>query len=302
MYDVTVDQAVRQGRKTIWLPALAIMLIMPAIAFVALPQPYGVILSPIILLVAFFVAGLYRAYAVPQWMIWAFARVRNVHELRRRAAYALLIPEKSDTGLRKFEIWTKVQRSNWDKLALRFEQPDEFIDDPNIPAETHVYFSIIKRILALPFYGLMVFVGIWLLTSHQKDPYSLKSIFGYLFQGFIAIVGMAMIYLTIREMMDRSPKIMMSNEGLATARFPFSSWSEISDMHIVPRGSGKYRKYYLEYFAGGAKVELELDAFDMSRKKIDQLLHFYQGRFISTSSVQPAAKNLIKFKNESRAK
>lgn len=234
------------------------------------------------------VAGLYRAYTLPRWMIWAFTNVRNVHELRRRAAYALLLPREQKHFLRKLEIWTVEQKRDWEQLQLRFDQEDDFIDDPTVPVETRVYFSVIKRVLVQPVYIVMILFGAFPLVIREADPLSLKAIWQYLFGLVFAFAGIALTWINIRQMMNRNPQIIMNSSGLTVAGKPFHSWSVIRDLHIVPRGIGKQRKYYLEYFVPGDKIAVELDAFSMSRSKLDQYLHLYQSRGLQQSKFKDA--------------
>jgi hypothetical protein len=280
MYPVSVKQAVSRGRKIVFLPALTIFIGVPVITNLVLPRPYSIIIPSMVLLVSLLLAAVYRAYAVPRWMLWAFTNVRNVHELKKRAVDAMLIPGESNAGLRKYEKWTENQKREWTQLELRFNQPDEFVDDPTVPAETHVYFSIIKRVLAQPLYIILIIFGALPFFWREVDPYSFKAIWSYLFGLLFSGAGIGLTWLNIRQMLNRNAQITMSDEGLTTATEPFHTWAVINDLHVVPRRSGRYRRYYLEYYANNHKVELELDGFNMSRHEIDRYLETYQSRFI----------------------
>ena len=71
------------------------------------------------------------------WVFWAFSRVNNVHELKKRLLTLVEITEE-DTFLKKIENSTEYNMKYW-KLRLRFEQEHIFVDDETIPEETVIF-------------------------------------------------------------------------------------------------------------------------------------------------------------------
>ena len=298
MYPLTVEEAITHGRKTILLPTIIIFVGLPITTYFITVNVYAVLISPMILLLSAVLAGIYRAYAVPRWMVQAFAQVRNVHELRREAVFAMLIPGEENKGLRRFEIWNDQQREEWRQLEQRFNLQDEFIDNPEIPAETRICYSIWKRLLSQISYLAIIGFALLLLILPAKNPASFKTIWTYLVSVIFAAIGFYLTWRNIRQMINRKPQIIISNDGLTTAIAPFYPWSAITNLYIMPRGTARNRSYYLEYFAGQVHVSLELEALDKSRKNIDRLLRLYRGRFKASTS--KAGKSDIRHQQISR--
>ena len=279
MYTVSVDQAISRGRKKVLIPQLLIFIGLPLITYLLSANEYLIILSPAVVLFAALLAGIYRAYAIPSWMIWAFANVRNVHELKRRAEFAYLIPGELNKGFRKFEVWSNPQRLQWAQLQYRFDQADEFISMPALPPETRIYFSKVKQLLSVAM-GLIVFgFGAAELIFNREEFKPLSSLWAY----FIGILFMAIgIYLTrssFIKLINRKAQIIMNDKGIETSGSPFQPWSAVLEIAVVGKGI-RYRIYYLRYWVNGVEINIELEGLTAGRRKIDQLLRAYRGAFM----------------------
>ncbi|WP_133555657.1 hypothetical protein [Pedobacter duraquae] len=285
MYPVSVDQAISRGRKVILIPQLLIFIGLPVITYLLSRNTYLILLSPAVLLFAALLAGFYRAYALPAWMIWAFSNVRNVHELKRRAGYAYLVPGEINKNLRKLEIWSDAQRLQWAQLDERFNQPDLFVNDPALPPETRIYYSVILKILSI-LMNLVVFgFGALLVIFFKGEFWSLSSLWS-MFMGIVFMaIGVYLLRSTVRQLFDRKPQITLSDKGIQVSGHSFQPWSAVSGASVIARGNGRYRSFYLQYWAYGGETLFALDGLTVGRKKLDQLLRLYRGRFKGNSSL-----------------
>lgn len=57
---------------------------------------------------------------VTKWKIWAFSKVSDIKELKKRAIRANLIWE-DDSVFTKTEIWSKAQKENLHEIEKRFD-------------------------------------------------------------------------------------------------------------------------------------------------------------------------------------
>jgi hypothetical protein len=98
MPTVTIDEAITRGARLVNLPVWA-FLCAPAVIFVAsrrtLPNLIGDKTFSIAIIVLFFLcfsaAWLWWSIHVPKWRLWAYERVEDIPELKRRAIAAQLI-------------------------------------------------------------------------------------------------------------------------------------------------------------------------------------------------------------------
>ena len=95
---VTVDEAISRGTRVVNVPVW-LLLATPVAALIIARECFHVgmenepfALAFFILFVACFVsAWLWWSIAVPRWRLWAYERVEDIQELKRRAAAAMLI-------------------------------------------------------------------------------------------------------------------------------------------------------------------------------------------------------------------
>ena len=175
MYEtVSVDEAVRKGRRIINLPILFIMFVPPALLFFAVAfydYPGWTIIVAVS--VGFISAWVFWSFMITKWRLWAFDNVRNVHELRKRAIKEKLIwPD--GTFFEKTEIRTSSDKERWVSLQERFNREDVFIDDYTIPTLTEIYFSKNKKIGNMIALLLCLTGGVFLLIA--TDRYLVGSI------------------------------------------------------------------------------------------------------------------------------
>ncbi|SEW45598.1 STM3941 family protein [Chitinophaga arvensicola] len=260
-------------------PFLLIIIISTGITFSFPLLINQIILLPFLLPLGLLLGLLYRAFAIPKWRIWAFANVRNVHELSRRAAYAGLIFEEGNKFLSKMEIWSAADKAQWEQLQVRFQTADIFIEDPDVPAETIVYFSKAAKLFFI-FLGLLsVSFGLLLIFLPQTKPFSAGSIWGYCWGAFLILSMGYFTYINAKDLFNNKPQLTINNEGIECVNTRFTSWADVRDIDIVVRGSGKSRSLHLVYRHSYGTTDLHLDGFNMSRKELDKRIGIYRGRF-----------------------
>lgn len=276
--NITVEQAIAKGRKTILLPCL-LMLFGPAMAIYLITRhAYAMMLAPMILLLGAALAAIYRAYAVPRWKIWAFSKVRNVHELKRRAEFAWLMPNEENAGIRKFERWTGEQKQAWLGIEKKFDAQDIFVERPEVPAETRVYFAWYKKLWVMLLALITLGFGAlpYFFLDHDRSLASLvwQCVVGI----FFVSLGGWLFYESLKQLINRKAQLVMNSYGLETAGSGFCSWSQIRDLRIFPSGNGRYRTFHLRYWADNVYIDFELDGMTIGRRKLDRYLRTYQGR------------------------
>jgi len=125
MYEeISVERAISRGK---WLVnftsigivvfALLLFVMFPLlsinISFITFAIPTGIL-----------IAIIYRGVMVTHWRLWAFERVRNVHELQRRAEQVSIILGAGKRNLGKMELRSSAQNARWDELLPKFKVAD----------------------------------------------------------------------------------------------------------------------------------------------------------------------------------
>ena len=128
----SVSQAIKRGNLLLGVLPITVLFLLwiPCIAAVFLldiPRIwlFGAVLVPFLCSMAIW------DRMVTRWRIWAYERVRNVHELVQVARSEKLIPAEG-SWLERLEWRTRAERELLAALAVRFRTPDEFLDDPSV--------------------------------------------------------------------------------------------------------------------------------------------------------------------------
>jgi len=285
MYEeISVERAISRGK---WLVnftsigivvfALLLFVMFPLlsinISFITFAIPTGIL-----------IAIIYRGVMVTHWRLWAFERVRNVHELQRRAEQVSIILGAGKRNLGKMELRSSAQNARWDELLPKFKVADLFVDDPDLANEHRIYFSKLKKILIMLMSILCIGFGLALIFMPQKEPFSFSAIWGYIFGTFIVLGMCWLFYDSLKGLRNRNPQIIINNNGLQTSESRFYTWDEISAEEVVSRGTGKSRSSYLIYDNPAGREEFYIDDFDLSAGRIERLMRGYRSRYESRNS------------------
>jgi hypothetical protein len=125
----------------------------------------------------------------------------------------------------------------------------------------------------------MILVGLLPFVTDKFGTIDLKGIWLMLSCALFSFIGIILTWQNVKQLLNRTSQIIISDDELMFADQPFHSWSVISDLHIVPPGTGTRIKYYLQYHAPGI-FDIKLDSFDMSHDKLRQRLQLHQNRFM----------------------
>ncbi len=273
---VTVEEAIAKGRKLlVWTP-LAIMfgaILCTGIGIATIPNDSIWILicgfSGFFLIITLPFIFYFRVLA--GWRIWAFGNVRNVHELKHMSQICRLTP-KDDSFWWRFEKKTLEQKQKLEEIQDKFNLPDIFEDDLNIPFETVYNYAKVNNyvyFIMTPVYFIGAAV---LLLLHQ-------TLIGLL----LLASGLVFGYTTYKRLRIKGPVLILSNDGITTNTNGFHPWRDISNEKIFYVSAGKASYYGLSYDANGEHVKLSLkELTGMRSYKVDHVLRTYRGRYEST--------------------
>jgi hypothetical protein len=267
---ISVEEAIKKGIYTVNLPALLIfisgLIASFTLAFIFI-RPYQMIPG---LVVSFVLATVYRTIMAAKWRIWAFDKVRNVHELHERALSEKLMFLTNRPGFGIINYNSESQKEKWEQLQAKFQQPDIFIDDKSIPAETIIRYSVLKYLIWTIVFLLMTIFGIYLLT--------LGGVISYIIGGPMILLGALNSYMRIKNMFNREPQIIINNQGIRTANTPFYRWKEIANEKMIREGVGKYAMYYLRYDYPKGNTKFHFNDLDVNFMRLQKILKVYRGR------------------------
>ncbi len=272
--EITVKQAIKKGEMLMIYPSMLIFLIsilLPLAVFKIFNTDW--VLPVCIFVSSLFSSILYWAYIVTKWRLWAFENVRNVHELKERAIKAHLI-NSDNSFFTKMEIRSKEEKRKWRSLLDKFNEDDVFIDDPNVPPETKIYFS-------KPTNYFQMFIGIFLIAGGSFIVFSrFNDINVNFFVGIaMTITGIYMAYKNYKEATNNEPQIIISDQGIETASTQFYKWEHIKNEDSKVVGSGKSSQRIFTYDHPEGNEYLNIDDIATNIGELYDLLKLYRGRY-----------------------
>lgn len=275
MKNVTVNEAIKKGHQWINYPVMTIMIIglpLSTYLFFVFKQVW---IFPVGFILTFMMMWLWWSIFITHWRIWAFSKVRNVHELKEKAINQKLIWEDGKWGERT-EIRTFKQRKLLTELERKFELPDisEVItDDSSVPFETKIYYSKLLKWINL-IIGLAM--GVFGCMSIVEEEY-ISGCF---------LIGLTMVYFYFApEYATSAPQITINEMGIKTVNTSFVEWNKVKKVKIKQSGIGRSANWYLDILfhkkdaAGNWGDELEISGFDIAPNKIERLIRIYQQRY-----------------------
>lgn len=229
--------------------------------------------GPPILLLGFVLAivlpWLYWSIMVTKWRLWAFDRVRNVHELQKRAVQERLI-WKEGSFWEKTEIRTASDKAKWASLQKKFLQSDEYIDDPIIPEETLIYYSTQKSMLSLIFMLLWFGGGLYFFLIEES-----------FFLGIILCAfGAASAYSDFKKITNKKPQIILNALGMQTAGTNFYAWSAIKNETVIEEDAEGGPNYFLTFDHPNGTEKIAIDHLDISWQEVEKRIRVYRVRSV----------------------
>jgi hypothetical protein len=267
---VTVEDAIKRGKRMITYPTMIIGLIILAgeIVLKRIIHFPDWELYIIMILSITLIQRIYWCFAVTQWRIWAFDNVRNVHELKEQAIKAKLL-FKDGSFMEKLAIKSEKEKEKLSLLKSKFEQPDVFFDDSTVPDETIVSYSKSAKLIGISSGIVAILIGLVVLyiSVNVLSFILLIMVVGYLFS------------LNLEEVFNKKPVIILSNKGLKTLNTSFFEWGEIKNERVILQNGIGNNIYYLVYDYPGGSAKLNIHRIDMSREELENLLHIYRLRY-----------------------
>ena len=288
---ISVDQALNEGRKMLLWPrilmaiGLFVFLFPLTLLFIALKDgPVfstnvwlcfgGVILFTF--LIGFFLPFLWLSKRTTHWKLWAFAHVNDVQELKKVARSAALCAGYG-TFMDRIQIQSAKEREQWRLLQERKDTPGIFIDDPEIPAETTIYYNKILLLIHIMLGLMLMAVGVVVeCNAFRPGTAKVVSLFG-------ALMILAPLYLVIRTLLNlikHEPRIIFNSKGIYTVETGFQSWDHIIDtsVEIINQGARRGVKHVFNVRYMDGLAHIDVTAYS-KRNQLESLVRIYRGRY-----------------------
>lgn len=279
---VTVNQAISRGILWIQFPSLGLMVIGLYISYYSFTSQ-GYIFYSFLLLILFTILlpWIYWSFTIVSWRIWAFTKVRNVHELKRIAIETKLIwPD--DSIFNKTEFRTKKQQQILAKLKSKFQQPDthEYIkDDGSYPKKLIIYKSKTIKYLNLSIASFIIIWGMYSLTTPE------------FLLGVIAILIGGFWWKNIKETNLKEPQIILNHKGLKVGTSKTISWRKFRYIEFKLSGNNRHKVWHLIIKMRGSRRYVNktiLSDINISFESLEEAVKIYHQRYlIKTNKISP---------------
>ena len=275
LLEISVNKAIARGHLIVNVPVFFILFGVPGLAIYLAQEniipDWGMGIS---LLIAFVLAWTVWSIMITKWRTWAFANVRNVHELKKRAIEEKLI-WRDGSFFEKTEI-----RSDEDFLALKkiekkFKAEDIYREDFSLPANTEIFLSKLNIYVGLAAAFLAATAGGFLLTMDGTKNLVIGSIM--LLIGFYGIVKKGKMTLI------KDPQLVIDSNGIEFQN-NFIAWSAIENEEVIVEGLGNDSKSFLVYFSveqqdEGIFQKIEIDSLDVTHRQLENIIRTYRIRY-----------------------
>lgn len=265
---VTVYQALNRATWMVSVPSWILMIATPGLSIYFAGQDFipkwGIAMG---FSVGFLLAWLYWSYSITKWRIWAFDHVRNVHHLKKKAINRGLI-WKDKSWFEKTEIRSKLDKLKLKQIQKKFEKKDVFNDDPSIPKVTKIYYSIALAILELFFMVVCFGLGVYFILNEEGQISIILSF----------AVGIFCGYKGFQSLYNRTPQIIMDDRGIETVDTSFMPWNRIKNVEVEIEQKTRNARFYLTYKHRDGLERLDMTRYNVSPKRMEDLLRIYRLR------------------------
>ncbi len=267
---VSVDKAISRGQKTVYLPLIFIFIfVMLVPVYLCLEYGFPDSLIFFAIFAALLSSWLYWNLAIVRWRLWAFRKVRNVHQLQSFAMREKLF-WPAGHFINKTVIWTRSQRGEWKQLEHKFLIEDVFKDDLTVPKETAVKYSKVKSVLGIVMETAII---VMVLFFPQKLP--------LIFRCFLGGISALMIIADSLKLINTNIQLLINDKGITTQDGIFYPWEDISGEGAIKESYGKSNRRYLVFSANGSKNKTEITQYNINARKLNNLLYIYRNRFLA---------------------
>jgi len=276
--NISVKQAIIRGQLMVNVPAFICLLCAPLAMFYVvhlfnLPEWLGItgVFLGVIL------AWISWSVLITKWRIWAFTNVRNVHALKKEAIRSMLIWEDG-TSFEKTEYRSKKDKLILKRLDKKFLQKDLIYEDPKVPQETKIYFSITSAFFIVLFLSTGVTSGAYLMFEEKNTDFVIGLI--------MFTICLFILTQAFKKLINRKPQLIINNKGITLSNNTFVSWSEIYELEILREGFGNSAQHYLKFCDSNYNYsKIEIDSFNLSIRKLENNLQTYQIRYNNNNKV-----------------
>ena len=242
MNKITVDKAliIKKIVEILVMVVLSLALIISFLQF--LPSKVFIF----IITSLFIIAGAILNVKLSKILIfWAFSRVENVHELKKRLIIIGDVTEKSEI-FKKIENSAQHDTKYW-KIRLKFAAKDIFVDDNTIPEETVLFYSKIIYISVMLSCIFIFALGTLSIVFAIYEKIILASLLGFFLILYAIFLGYRQVY---KKLKYRDPQLIINNKGIKSKKSGFHKWEEIKDYKL---GAGR-----LIYTHSGGNEHIEI--------------------------------------------
>lgn len=264
---ITVDEALKRGKRIIKYPSIFIFIASIFFSFYFSITYDNLNFIYVIITMGIIFPFVYKFFVITSWKIWAYENVRNVHQLRQKAFEERLT--YSEDNINIFEFRSKSQKEKLKKLEQKFLQEDVFQDDIFLSKELIIHFSIYKAILDILIWGSAFGFVTYVLNDNK-------------FVIIIIVLGCYLVFLGIRNLLNRKPQILINNKGIQLKNDSLISWRNIKNEKLVVEpnyGKIKIRKKYLSFSVGNSNQYIEINPLDISFDSLENALEVYRVRY-----------------------
>jgi hypothetical protein len=264
MQQISVEKALIHGRwLIIYIPVSLVMAMVGLFVFgqAGDKMDYQFSILLIALLAVFVIA--YWTTISAYWMIWSFARVTNVHQLKRRARKEKLL-SSDHNDLPRFALLSAAQRTEWARIEKRFLEEDVFYDDKSVPQQTLIFYSRKTAIFFLIF-GILTVCFAALLIDIEGAK-------GFLMVITIGLFGLYLMWRACIKIFRKAPVLTLSSQGIAVLDSQLLPWNKVTDWQI----NYTSRNYYFDVNNGLHSIKI--NTLRISRRRLLYLLEIYQQR------------------------
>ena len=220
--------------------------------------------------IGFVLAWLIWSIMITKWRIWAFEKVRNVHELKKRAVEENLIWREGSV-FEKTELRGSKDRAKLKNLERKFAIEDEHREDHSLPPKMEIFYSKSYNYLELGVSIFIIGVGIYFLLKGETRYYILGSI--------MSAIGIFSTVKESRKALNNKPQITVDINGIKSIKVGFKNWSTIENEEVIKDGFGKSQKTYLTYFYDEVGYEkIEIDSLNVSYSEMENIIRTYRLR------------------------
>ncbi|NQX85574.1 MAG: hypothetical protein HRT67_06675 [Flavobacteriaceae bacterium] len=266
--NISVSKALTKGYLIVTIPVFIIMFgTMGILFYFASIKSIPFWFAPLSFIIGPILGWFYWSYSITKWRIWAFENVRNVNELKKKAIEQGFI-WKDGSWFNKTEYKTENDKQKWNELKKKFDKKDIYQEDRSIPNQSVIYFSKFKNTYELILMLLCLGGGVFLLLEGNS----------YILGSLLTIVGIYFSFKELKQVLDNNPQIEINSKGIKTINTEFKNWSLVKNEEVQFEGYGKNRYYYLYFEFEGGIEKLKINDYNISPKKLENLLKTYRIR------------------------